>query len=101
MIEVTQRKSPVKRQPTALLGSDTSPHVQRMQIALWRRMRPLEKARAVAEVSGSVRELSLAGILQRYPEASEKECRLRYALLTLGSDLALKVYPDVDGLPGS
>jgi len=67
-----------------------------MQVELWRGMSPPEKARAVAEVSRGVRELAFVGIRQRHPSASERECRLRYALLTLGRPLARLAYPDVE-----
>jgi len=95
-----QDEIPVKHTPSALLASDTSLDVERMQVALWRRMSPLEKARAVGRVSRTVRVLCLAGIRQRHPSASEHECRLRYALLTLGRSLACKAYPEADTLPG-
>ena len=89
----------MKQAPTALLGLDTPPELQRMQVMLWRQMPPLEKAQAVVQVSRNVRELSLAGIRQRHPSASEPECRLRYALLTLGRSLACLAYPAVDTIP--
>ncbi len=73
---------------------DTSLDAERMQIELWRRMSPFRKARAVAELSQSVRKLSLAGIRQRYPEASEDECRFRFAVQTLGRSVACRIYPD-------
>ncbi len=85
---------------TALLNADTAPEVQDIQVELWRKMSPLEKARAVRQVSRSVRELSLAGIRQRYPTASERECLLRYAQLTLGPRLAARAYPEADKLSG-
>jgi hypothetical protein len=84
----------------AHLALDTSLEAQRMQVALWRGMSPLEKAQAVGRVSRKVRELSLEGIRQRNPSASERECRLRYALLTLGRSLACKAYPEADTIPG-
>lgn len=85
---------------TALLNADTAPEVQDLQVGLWRRMTSLEKARAVRQVSRSVRVLSLAGIRQRYPTASERECLLRYAQLTLGRRLAARAYPEADKLSG-
>ena len=96
-----QDEIPVTRAESALLASDSSPEVERIQLALWRRMSPLEKAQAVGQVSRSVRELSLAGIRVRHPSASEHECRLRYAMLTLGRSLAGKAYPEVKTLPGT
>jgi len=87
---------PHQDESPAFLTSDTSLDVERMQVALWRGMSPLEKARTVAGVSRTVRELSLAGIRQRHPAASERECRLRYAVLTLGRSLACRAYPEAD-----
>ena len=77
-----------------LLALDTSVEAQQVQIMLWRQMSTLEKARAVGKISRRLRELSMAGIRQRYPSASESECRVRYALLTLGRSLALSAYPE-------
>lgn len=90
----------MKHASAAVFGLDTSLEAQRPQVMLWRRMSPLEKAQAVGQVSRSVRELSLAGILQRNPSASERECRLRYALLTLGRELACEAYPEAENLSG-
>ena len=81
-----------------LLASDTASEVERIQVALWREMSSLEKARMVAEATASARELSFAGIRLRHPSASEDECRLHYALLTLGRSLACKAYPEAKAL---
>jgi hypothetical protein len=48
-------RNSVRQKPGALLASDTSPEAERMQVALWRAMSPLEKARAVGRVSHAVR----------------------------------------------
>ncbi len=88
----------MKQDSDAVLTSDTSRDVERMQLALWRRMSPPEKARAVAGASRSVRELSLAGIRHRHPRASEQECLLRYAVLVLGRTLACAAYPEAANL---
>ncbi len=95
-----ENRIPVKSTPKAVLSSDTSIDAERMQISLWQGMSPLDKARTVGRVSRSVRELSMAGIRQRYPAASEHECRLHYAMLTLGRHLACKAYPEANGLFG-
>ncbi len=76
------------------LGRDTGAEAQRLQVALWRRMTPLEKARAVSGASSSARELALVGIRQRHPAGSERDCLLRYALRTLDHSLACRAYPD-------
>lgn len=85
---------------TARLTSDTSLEAERTQVELWRRMSPLEKLRAGSELTRAVQQLSLAGIRLRHPEASEKECRLRLAILTLGRRLAHQVYPEAARLSG-
>jgi len=87
------------QKPTSL-AFDTSLENQRMQVELWRRMSPLEKARAVSGISRSVLELSLAGIRLRHPDASDRECMLRLAVLKLGRRLACQVYPEATGLSG-
>ena len=71
-----------------------------MQIGLWKRMSPVEKAQAVSAASRAVQELSLAGFRHRHPGASEAECRLRLAVLKLGTDLAHRVYPESVKLTG-
>ncbi len=83
-----------------MLAADTCREAERVQIHLWRRMSPLEKARAVSEISRAVQELSLAGIRMRHPEASERECMLRLAVLKLGRTLALQAYPEAASLFG-
>jgi hypothetical protein len=84
--------------PNALLTSDTSIMAERLQVELWRKMSPLEKARSVSEISRAVQELSLAGIRLRYPDASDRECMLHLAGLKLGRQLACQIYPEASGL---
>jgi hypothetical protein len=80
------------------LAEDTDPVVEQMQIERWRQMTPAEKAAIVSGLTRTVIDLSRAGIRQRYPNASERERELRLAMLTLGADLASRVYPDVEKL---
>jgi hypothetical protein len=84
----------------AVLSADTSPEAERLQIELWRRMSPVKKKSPVNGLSRSALELSLAGIRLRHPGASEHECWLRLALLTLGRSVASRVYPDLSLLSG-
>ncbi len=84
----------------ASLAIDTSPANKRLQIELWRRMSPLEKVRAAAEITRNVQELSLAGIRLRHPGASDRECMLRLAVLKLGRRLTCQVYPEAADLLG-
>ena len=82
----------------AVLSSDTAQAVEQMQVALWQHMSPLEKARVTSELTRAVYQLSLAGVRSRHPGASDRECFLRLALLTLGPALASRVYPDAAAL---
>lgn len=83
---------------SAALSRDTSRAAERLQVALWRGMSPLQKARIVSGITRAAQRLSLAGIQQRHPGASERECMLRLALLKLGPELTLRVYPEAANL---
>jgi len=86
-------ESSVRKEPSA----DTSARAAEIQIDLWRRMSAAEKARIVAGLTRAVQELCLAGIRERHPLASERECLLRLAVVKLGPELACKVYPEISG----
>jgi len=79
----------------ALLASDTSPDAERRQIEVWRRLSTLERARIIDGASRTVRSLALAGVRARHPGASDAMLVARYAELTLGAELARRVYPDL------
>ena len=64
-------------------------------------MTPQEKARTVSTLTRTVQELSLAGIRQRHPYASEDECLLRLAELKLGRRLFEQAYPDARTVLGT
>jgi len=85
------------------LSRDTTPEVERRQVALWRAMSSVEKAALVTRATADALALALAGIRQRYPEASERECFLRLAEMQLGASLVRRVYADaadvLDGRP--
>lgn len=93
-----ERNDPTVRASGSVLASDTSPEAQRVQVDLWRRMSPLEKARTVTDTTRAVQKLCLLGIRRRHRGASDLECRLRLAVLTLGRTLAQRVYPEVSSL---
>lgn len=84
----------------SVLNRDTSRHVEGLQIDLWRRMSPLSKVQAVSALTHSVLQLSLTGIRQRHPDATDHECKIRLARLTLGPELAKRVYPESSKLSG-
>jgi hypothetical protein len=80
------------------IPADTSPEAARVQVDLWRRMSAVEKAAIVSGLSRAVLRLSLAGIRSRHPGAPDRECMLRLAVITLGRELACKVYPEATSL---
>ena len=80
------------------LAEDTPLDIERRQIEGWRRMSASQKASLIGSMSRSVRELALAGIRSRHPDATPREQFLRLAILTLGQDLAREAYPEIDHL---
>lgn len=78
------------------LADDTPRDIEQRQIEAWRRMTPSEKLSLVIRLSDTVRQLALAGVRQRYPDASPREQFLRLAMVTLGDDLARKAYPEIE-----
>jgi hypothetical protein len=78
----------------APLNADTDGQIERLQIDAWRRMTPAEKAAIVTGLTEAAISLALAGIRDRYPDATPREQFLRLAIVRLGPDLACKAYPD-------
>ena len=72
--------------------TDTHPDAERVQIEGLRKISPWRKIELACELTESARELALAGLRQRFPNASEQELRRRLATLCLGAELAEKVY---------
>jgi hypothetical protein len=83
---------------TKPLSLDTSPEVERRQIEAWRQMSPAEKAAIVSGLTQAAYEMALAGVRHRYPDASPREHFLHLAIVTVGWDLACRVYPDAAAL---
>ena len=77
------------------LSFDTSLEIERLQIERWRLMSPAEKAAVVSGLTQAVYDLALAGVRQRYPQASPREQLRQLALITLGPDLARRAYPEI------
>ncbi len=70
--------------------------MEALQIKLLRGLPAWRKMEMLVSLNGAARELALAGLRRRYPQAGEDELRRRLADLLLGEELALKVY----GKPG-
>lgn len=69
-----------------------------MVIDKLRAMSPTDRLALALSLSQSVRELALAGVRQRYPNASAREQLLRLAITIHGRDLATAAYPEIAAL---
>ena len=78
----------------AVLSDDTTAAAEGLQVRRWREMTSREKSALISGLSQAATALAVAGIRHRHPTASEREIFLRYAILTLGVELACRAYPD-------
>ncbi len=74
------------------LSRDTSPDAEAVQIEIYRRMSPGRKLELVGEENRRARELALAGLRKRHPEAGQEELFRRLMDLMLGEELAAEVF---------
>ncbi len=72
--------------------TDTPPETERVLFAMLREMPPWRKVELVVQLNQTVRELALAGLRERYPNASPEKLRRRLADIVLGPELAEKAY---------
>jgi len=82
--------------------SDTTPEAERVQIQILRSMPSWQRFKLINDMIVTSRKLALAGLRERFPNASERELRRRLATLLLGSELAARVYgpePDPPTMP--
>jgi len=61
-----------------------------------REMTPGERLAQAIALTETVRELAWAGVRRRHPNASDDEVRRRFAVITLGKELAEKVYAPLE-----
>jgi hypothetical protein len=78
--------------PHPTLSADTDPEAERVQLDIIRGMPPWRKAQLIEEAISAARDLSLAGLRSRHPEAGPQELRRRLFGLELGEELATRVY---------
>jgi len=85
---------------TARGATDTSPEVERMMIAHWRRITPAQKLARVLTLGRTVNELTRSYLRQQYPEATPREIELRLASRNLDRETMIKAFgwdPDIRG----
>ncbi len=71
---------------------DTDPKVEALLIEAYRRMSPEEKLRKVDELNRSLVTLMEADVRRRYPDADEREIRLRVASRWIPPELMRKAF---------
>lgn len=76
--------------------NDTDPKMEALQVQLLRATPTWQKMKMLATLNASARSIALAGLKQRNPQAGEAELRRRLADLLLGSELARKVYGELE-----
>jgi hypothetical protein len=79
---------------------DTSEAVDRFLMERYRKMTPSDKMRMVTELNETVEAVALTGLRMRYPDAPERELRLRLAAIRYGRELVIKAFgwdPDEHG----
>jgi hypothetical protein len=71
---------------------DTSPEAEQVLINLLRQAPAWRRLQLTDRMSSAARDLSLAGLRARHPQASEAELCRRFAQIQFGPELAAKVY---------
>jgi hypothetical protein len=71
---------------------DTSPEAQQVLISLYRKMSPEVKFKRIFEAYQTGKMLAMAGLYDRYPNASEKKIWHLWARQHLGDELFREVY---------
>lgn len=72
--------------------SDTSPEARRVQYDLYRRMSPARKFEIICDTYEMGKQLALAGLRMRHPNATEDELQRLWAQQHLGPELFEEVY---------
>lgn len=73
---------------------DTSPDMEALHLAGWRKMSSVELAGTLNAAWRAGRQIALIALRERYPQADESEIRVRLAVQTLGVELAARIHPD-------
>ena len=84
----------------AKLLSDTHPEIEKRLIEGLRQMPGWRKLQLVQEMNDFADALAMADVLRHYPDADERECRLRVASRRVPAELMRKAFgwdPDERG----
>ena len=73
---------------------DTTYESERLQVEIFRRMRPERRLQAGIDLAQTYRKLLETGVRIRHPEYDATQVKLAVIRLQLGEELFLKVYPE-------
>lgn len=91
--DVEQKINDKRRLPSwREMNWDTAPEAEVILFKLWREAPAWRKLEMMEGLNRAARQLALAGLRQRFPNASTQELRRRLAAITLGEELATRVY---------
>ena len=82
------------------LSPDTSPDAQRMQFELLRRLSPAQKLALAFELTDALRNLILADLHHRFPQADDVEIKRRFIARVLPRADVIRAYgfdPEAEG----
>jgi len=74
------------------LSPDTTPQAQRKHYELMRKLSPEQKLSLAFAVTDATRQLVLADLKHRFPQASEEEIRRRFIARVLPRDDVIRAY---------
>jgi hypothetical protein len=76
----------------SLFGRDTHPRAVKVMLAGYRNMTASQKVQRVCDLSSTTRQLAAARLRTQYPQATERELKLRLAALTLGRKTTMRAF---------
>lgn len=82
------------------LFADTDEEAEKVLIELARKTPAREKVKQIESLNQTCRQLAMAGLRKRYPQASEEELHLRLAAILFGREISVEVFgwdPEVEG----
>ncbi len=74
---------------------DTAAAPERRYFALLRGETPVARLKKAVSLSRTVRQLALAGLRERHPQAGGAELRVRLAVILYGRSFAERIFRDV------
>jgi hypothetical protein len=74
------------------LSPDTTPEAQRMHFALMRQLPAWKRLKLAFDLTNATRQLVLADIRHRFPDAGEEEVRRRFIARVLPGDDVIRAY---------